>query len=170
MIQNRCLTSAFPQIIFVVGELSVPWSLRPRNRGCGDCGRGCCEHRCGYRNLRRRFFLGEWLVRRKSHWTMRRCAELPSRNLTKTSFPVGASNMGPGFLSLAWRRWPHGWRIGLGWRISGDFLAILSAARDPKLTCLRRGSVLSCLRCVFAQPFCCHKSFWEIAPNYPKQL
>ena len=27
-----------------------------KSRGCGDCGRGRCEHRCGYRNLRRRFF------------------------------------------------------------------------------------------------------------------
>ena len=40
-------------------------------------------------------------------------------------------------------------RLASFWRFSGDF----SAAADPKLTCLRRGSVFSCLRCVFAQAF-----------------
>ena len=133
----------------MVHNLSVPWSLRPQNRAAA----GRCEHRCGYRNLRRRFFC--WVCDWYAGSRIGHCDGVQSypQDIQRKFIPIGCFEHGAqllisGLKTLA-PSLKNRTRLASFWRFSGDF----SAAADPKLTCLCRGSVLSCLRRVIAQAF-----------------
>ena len=110
-------------------SLSVPWSLRPRNRAAAATAAvvaasiAAATEICG--DVFFLFVIGT--------------QEVPLDNATEDQT-----------------------RLASFWRFSGDF----SAAADPKLTCLRRGSLLSCFRCAFAQAFAAINPF-GILPKLP---
>ena len=117
--------------------LSVPWSLRPQNRAAAASAAvvaasiAAATETCG--NV---FFC--WV-----------CDWYAGSPIGQCDGVQGCFEHGAQLLKALAPWLKNRTRLASFWRFSGDF----SAAADPKLTCLRRGSVLSFLRCVFAQAF-----------------
>ena len=153
--------------------LSVPWSLRPRNRAAAATAAMVAANIAAATEISGDVFLlvCDWYAgspfgqcdgvqsdlqetRRENRSAI---SDLHSHRIASYLWLEGSGPMAEGSDSV-------GEFLAIFWRFSGDFFA----AADPKLTCFRRGSKLSCLRCVFAQAFCCHKSFRETAQNFLK--
>ena len=132
----------------ITQRLSVPWSLRPRNRAAAATAAvvaatiAAATEICGDV-----FFLGCVIGTQEVPLDNATVCRATLKTHEEKFIPIGhgAQSFISGLKALApWLKYRT--RLASFWRFSGDF----SAAADPKLPCLGRGSVLSCLRSVFA--------------------